>query len=179
MILINTDTITAVFQVQRPFEHFSDYYTILLQNTVTKEIYQYTVKPKKSTNKLFYTFEIDIQNLVVGEYYVLIISNPLELVLEVEYNNVNAIEEDNRVKEILKNNKDILTNDKFILCNEVGKTMVFLMNKGAIITNGDVLIGNTQNTYIKVITKDLLKFGEYKQENKQYNKQTKFITYNG
>lgn len=180
MIFIKDKNKNNVIQIQKPFNIESEYYTILMQNTVTKEIYQFTVKDNTRWNKMYYTFEINPISLTDGEYYVLLLANPMELIINVEYNNINNIKEDERIKEILKNNNNILTNDMFILINEENPTtLIFLMNKGAIITNGDIYIANSQHNGIKIITKELMKVGTYEKPSTQYNNQTKYKTYNG
>lgn len=180
MILVKNKGKTATITVQKPFDFNAEHYTILLQNTVTKEINQYTTEDL-FYNKLYWSFQISTEDLINGEYYVLLLSNPLQLHLELSYNNINNIKEDERVKSILKNQDNIITNDMFILVNETEDcpTMLFLMNEGAIITNGDILIANTENSYIKVLTKELLKFGDYCNPKQQYNNEQKYLTYNG
>jgi hypothetical protein len=180
MILIKDNGKTTAISIQKPFDFSSSYYTILLQNTVTKEIHQYTTEDLYY-NKLYWNFQLNTDDLITGEYYVLLLANPQQLHLELSYNNINNIKEDERIKRILKNKGDVITNDMFILVNEETEnpTLLFLMNKGQVITNGDIYIANTEESNIKILTKELLKVGEYKTPTTQYNKEKKFITYNG
>ena len=180
MILIKDNGNSTAISIQKPFDFNSTYYTILLQNTVTKEIYQYNVKDV-FYNKLYWNFELNADDLITGEYYVLLLANPLQLHLELSYNNINDIKEDERVKRIVKNKDAIIQNNMFILVNEEdgNPTLLFLMNKGEAITNGDIYIANTEESNIKILTKELLKVGEYHNPTTQYNKEKKFITYNG
>jgi hypothetical protein len=176
MILINDDI--EVISIQKPFEYNPEHFTLLLQNTVTKKIYQYIVEDTFE-NKLYWNFKINTDDLITGEYYTLLLANPLQLHLEINY--VTDIKEDERVKRALKNKDSVIRNNMFILVNEENgnQSLLFLMNKGEAITNGSIYIANTEDSDIKIMTKELTRIGGYESPSKQYNNPTKFVTYNG
>lgn len=140
--------------IQKPYEFSSSLFSILLQNTVTKEVYQFNVEDKNVDNKLFFNFSIDTSDLIDGEYYLLLLSNPYSIDIEVKVNDIDDIEEN--------------------------KKKVFLfVNKGETIINGVLNIGNEQYDRIFKITIEMLRVGTYENPSTQYNNEQKYITYNG
>lgn len=145
--------------IQKPYEFSSSLFSILLQNTVTKEVYQFNVEDKNVDNKLFFNFEFDSSDLIDGEYYMVLISNPSFAPIEVKVNDIDDVK-----------------------IQEQEGMIYFLVNKGDYITNGELYLTispKTEYEEIKKITIDLLRVGDYKNPNQQYNNEQKYITYNG
>lgn len=156
MILIKDTSKLTSIKVQKPFSIDVYKCTILLQNTVTKEIHQFNVY-NSDNDSLFFKFEFDSSALINGEYYMVLISNPSFAPIEVKINDFDDV----KIQEGI---------------------IYFLVNKGDYITNGELYLTispKTEYEEIKKITVDLLRVGDYKNPNQQYNNEKKFITYNG
>ena len=80
IILDNTGRIT----VQLPQITDVTNYTILLQNTVTKDIHRFDVEGENDV--IYRHFDINTSNLIDGEYYIVLIANPYKSVIEVTNN---------------------------------------------------------------------------------------------
>lgn len=155
MITIENNILT----IQKPFNFNYQFYTLILQNTITKEITQFTMSDIDSNN-MYIHFNIGNLNLINGEYFLLLLSN-------------NNREEINIVTaEIFNDNFNIINNEEFY----------YLVYDGLYITNGDIYLGinKVNNTEaVQILTKELLKFGDYNAKIKEYNNTKKYITYNG
>ena len=153
MILLEDKTKTEIV-IQKPFEYKTDYYTILLQNTVTKVVYQFLVEDEFD-NKLFYHFNADLSNLMDGEYYLILVPNPYRTEIEITTNLKKYEGYDSAV-------------------------VLYLANKGDLIINGNAYLVTSANVRNEIIiTKELVRIGDYESPSKQYNNQTKYVTYNG
>ena len=137
--------------IQKPFNIIGSNYTLLLQNTVTKDINIYNVTDE--SENLYFHFKIDNLNLINGEYYLLLISNENHLPLEVITNDINSAK---------------LESVYLLLC------------KDKLIINKDIQIITTlKNAAVEIVTKELCKVGDYTTIKKEYNNKKSFITYNG
>lgn len=153
MILLEDKTKTEIV-IQKPFEYKTDYYTILLQNTVTKVVYQFLVEDEFD-NKLFYHFNADFSNLMDGEYYLILVPNPYRTEIEITTNLKKYEGYDSAV-------------------------VLYLANKGDLIINGNAYLVTSANVRNEIIiTKELVRIGDYGSPSKQYNNPTKYVTYNG
>lgn len=155
-----------ILTVQKPFNFNYQFYTLILQNTITKEITQFTMSDIDS-NSMYIHFNVDNLNLINGEYFLLLLSN-------------NNREEINIVTAEIFNenfNKPLdINNEEFY----------YLVYDGLYISNGDIYLGinKVNNTggnteAVQILTKELLKFGDYNAKIKEYNNTKKYITYNG
>lgn len=137
---------------QRNGEYITGNYSIMVQNTVTKEITTYTATD--NGNPFYYKFDIDIQ-LEVGEYYVILFQNPDKLRF---YAPANAPKDIDYVR-FLVNDGDLVMNGKFYL-----------------------VLGTPDEpkeeeiTYLKT---ELMRVGDYKRPTTQYQKEQQYIQYNG
>lgn len=61
-------------------------YTIILQNSVTKEIFSYNLDDS-TPNSIYYEFEIELQDMNDGEYEYLLIENPDNFKVISDFNN--------------------------------------------------------------------------------------------
>lgn len=137
--------------IQKPFNIIGNNFTLLLQNTVTKEITIYNVTD--FSENLYFHFEIDNLNLINGEYYLLLISNENHLPLEVITNDINSAK---------------LESVYLLLCKDM------------LIINKDVQVITTlKNADVTVVTRELCKVGDYNTTKTEYNNKKTFITYNG
>lgn len=123
-------------------------YSMIVQNTVSKEITVYNVFDKG--NELYHKFDVDVQ-LNDGEYVVLLFENPEHLPF---YPNINNIKTINYVK-FITTEGDLITSGKFCICYGMGEQELHWLSS------------------------DVLRMGEYKTPNHQYNKGNQsYITYN-
>lgn len=147
MILIDNPNITNI-KIQKPFDIIGDNYTILFQNTVTKDIHiQYVTD---ESNNLYFSFEVDLTNLTNGEYYILLLLN----------NNHNKIE-------VIDNEIENYIEDRIYL----------LVTNGLTIANKDVVIVNETDSS-KIVSRDILRIGNFKNSGTQYITKQQIIAYN-
>lgn len=148
MIILQDNKLT----IQNPLNNtFEGNFTIILQNTVTREVFQYNVENTRN-NPLYYHFEIDV-NLNDGEYFLLLVHNPSFAEIDV-------------------------TSD---ISNIQDKKMGFeaIANDDTVILNGGYYIGFEYEANITIVTRELLRIGEYENKTTQYNKNNKYVTYKG
>ena len=156
MILVQNKFENGTILIQKPYKLKSSNFTILLQNILTKEIHLFNVTTTSSKDSLYLKFEnINFSNWEDGEYYLLLINNPLHSKIEVSYNNINDFKRQENI-------------------------IYFLLNKSDYIMNGELYVGYSVSfeDVIK-ITSDIVKIGTYKNPTLTYNKDTKYIQYNG
>ena len=146
IILDNTGRIT----VQLPQITDVTNYTILLQNTVTKDIHRFDVEGEYDV--IYRHFDINTSNLIDGEYYLVLIANPYNSVIEV-------------------------TND--IKNYEVNNVVYYLVNHGDYITDGNLYVGISGDPGVSICTRELVRKGEFENKATQYNKNNKYVTYKG
>lgn len=130
-------------------------FSIILQNTVDKQIYTYTQENTASDNSIYYSFDVDFSDLQDGEYKLYLIENKDGLPIYINQNNVEKSEIDTN-KYILINKGEILANKERIL-----------------IISGD----DTYKTPIEIITTEIVRIGEYTAPNTSYNKKQSYIQY--
>lgn len=127
-------------------------YTLILQNSVTKEIFSYNLVDNTPTS-IYYEFNIELQDMIDGEYEYLLIENPAKLPISSNYNNVFGAEME----------------DPVIIVNLDGKPLT---------AGAEILISEMGEVRpIDVITFGLMRIGDYKSSKVTYNKQNKYITY--
>lgn len=125
-------------------------YTILLQNTVTKEIYKYDVEAENDV--IYCHFNIDTSNLIDGEYYLILIANPFRSVIEVT-NNIKNFEASN--------------------------VFFYFVYDGDYITEGELYVGISGESGVSICTRELVRKGEFENKATQYNKNNKYVIYKG
>lgn len=152
MIIIKENNEPTIISIVRNGESYSDNYSLLFQNTLTKDIYTY-VYNEDIGNALYHKFEVDLTQLDTGEYYMMLFQNPDELEF---YSNHNKP-------------SDITTS-----------YIIYMTNDGNyLVNNGDFLVirgGVEENTMVPVCT-ELMRIGEYKNPSTQYKKEQKYIQY--
>lgn len=126
--------------------------TIILQNTVTKEIYSYNLTDN-TPNSIYYEFEIELGNMNDGEYEYILIENPNRLKVVSNFNNVFKSE----------------LADPFILVDLSG---------GSLTTGAKIMISEMGETYpIDVLSYGLLRIGDYKTPKTEYNNTSHYTYY--
>ncbi len=126
------------------------YYTLLIQNTVSKEVYTYNLENLNYDENIYYKFNIVLDdNTPDGEYQYLLFENPNQIEVVVNYNNVYDSKLYGDTK-ILVTFTNTLTNGTQILI--AGKPIMWLSS-------------------------GLIRIGDYKSNNYQYNKQNKYQVY--
>ncbi len=126
------------------------YYTLLIQNTVSKEVYTYNLENLNYDENIYYKFNIVLDdNTPDGEYQYLLFENPNQIEVVVNYNNVYDSKLYGDTK-ILVTFTNTLTNGTQILI--AGKPIMWLSS-------------------------GLIRIGGYKSNNYQYNKQNKYQVY--
>lgn len=140
-----------IITFHKDFKSEEKNYSILLQNTLTKEITTYNCED--IGNDFYLKFRVDIQ-VEKGEYYVLLFENPDKL---------NFYSDANNPKEI-DYIRFIADDDKLIMS---GKFYLVFGN------------ANNENGEVKYIKSDLMRVGKYERNNPQYQKEQKYVQYNG
>lgn len=126
------------------------YYTLLIQNTVSKEVCTYNLENLNYDENIYYKFNIVLDdNTPDGEYQYLLFENPNQIEVVVNYNNVYDSKLYGDTK-ILVTFTNTLTNGTQILI--AGKPIMWLSS-------------------------GLIRIGDYKSNNYQYNKQNKYQVY--
>lgn len=127
-------------------------YTLILQNSVTKEIFSYNLVDN-TPDSIYYEFNIELQDMIDGEYEYLLIENPARLPISSNYNNVFDTEME----------------DPVIIVNLEGKPLT---------AGAEILISDRGEVRrIDVLTFGLMRIGDYKSSKVTYNKQNKYVTY--
>lgn len=127
-------------------------YTLILQNSVTKEIFSYNLVDN-TPDSIYYEFNIELQDMIDGEYEYLLIENPARLPISSNYNNVFDSEME----------------DPVIIVNLEGKPLT---------AGAEILISDRGEVRrIDVLTFGLMRIGDYKSSKVTYNKQNKYVTY--
>lgn len=126
-------------------------FSILLQNTLTKNIEIFTTED--IGNDLYMKFNLNLSNLDDGEYYVLIFENPDSIPF---YTNINHTKEITYVQYVANDDKVIMNGDFY-------------------------LVFPTTDEVVKVnyIQAELLRIGEYINPSTHYKKEQGYVTYKG
>lgn len=125
--------------------------TIIFQSTTSKEIYSYDIEDN-TPESVYYEFDIELKDMKDGEYEYLLIENADKLRVVSNFNNVFKSDISDPV--ILMDTTLPLTADKKILIWNMGETFP-----------------------IEVLAFGLCRIGDYKTSKTEYNKQTKYVTY--
>lgn len=127
-------------------------YTIILQNSVTKEIFSYNLDDS-TPNSIYYEFEIELQDMNDGEYEYLLIENPDKLKVISDFNNAFK--------------------------SEIGDPVVLVdLSSGTLTVGAQIMIAEMGQTFpINVLAFGLMRIGDYKSSKVTYNQQNKYVTY--
>lgn len=127
-------------------------YTLILQNSVTKEIFSYNLVDN-TPDSIYYEFNIELQDMIDGEYEYLLIENPDKLKVVSNFNNVFESE----------------LADPVIMVD---------LSCGTLTAGAKIVITEMGETHpLNVLTFGLMRIGDYKSSKVTYNKQNKYVTY--
>lgn len=127
-------------------------YTLILQNSVTKEIFSYNLEDN-TPDSIYYEFNIELQDMIDGEYEYLLIENPDKLKVVSNFNNVFESE----------------LADPVIMVD---------LSCGTLTAGAKIMITEMGETHpLNVLTFGLMRIGDYKSSKVTYNKQNKYVTY--
>lgn len=136
---------------------YGDYngnYSIVLQNTLTKEIHTY-VSNDDIGNTLYHKFSVDLTQLDSGEYYMVLLENPQNVEINTNPNNPKKASGQVTSYIYVTLNGDYITNADFFIVN--GSTKV--------------------ERELKPVCTELMRVGEYKSPKTQYNSTKQYIQY--
>lgn len=150
MVILKEKGFKKISIIKDGFDYEYKWYSIMLQNTVTKEITTYNVEDKG--NEFYFKFNVDI-NLENGEYYMLLFENPSQLPF---YADTNAPKDIDYIRYLVNDNQTIMSGEFYLVFSTSDK------------------LGE-----INFIKSEMLRVGEYKSKSTAYNKEQKYVQYNG
>lgn len=125
--------------------------TIIFQSTTNKEIFSYDIEDK-TPSSIYYEFDIELKDMKDGEYEYLLIENPDGLMVVSNTNNVFE--------------------------SELGDPVIIVAENLPLTAAEKILISYMGETFpIEVLAFGLCRIGDYKTSKTEYNKQTKYVTY--
>lgn len=125
--------------------------TIIFQSTTSKEIFSYDIEDK-TPSSIYYEFDIELKDMKDGEYEYLLIENPDGLMVVSNTNNVFE--------------------------SELGDPVIIVAENLPLTAAEKILISYMGETFpIEVLAFGLCRIGDYKTSKTEYNKQTKYVTY--
>ena len=152
MIQIKDKFTENTINLVKDSNNYSGNYSILFQNTLTKNIEIY-LELEDTGNKMFYTFEnIGFNSMDDGEYYLVLIENPDKLKLIIDRFQPNKIKTEEEYI-YLTLNGDYITNASFFIVN-----------------------GLVENE-ITPVCSELLCVGEYEKNKTSYKANKQYLTY--
>ena len=128
-------------------------YAIIIQNTLTKKYKIFEQCENLSCESSPYLeFNINLNGFNDGEYELIVFENP------------------DRLEFVSSSNAPKKIETSFIR---------FLIKDGSFIKNGDyfLVVSENQENTLQYIATEMMRIGDYKTNNKQYNKQQQYITY--
>lgn len=145
-------------------------YSIVVQNTITKDI---TIYDTYGDGKLYKNFQIDIQ-LPQGEYYVLLFENPDLIPFKASTNNLKEVD---TIKYATVRDTVLKAKGKTIVIGD--KSIQYLASDDNLIMFGNFYLtyGSGEKQELKYIQSELMRIGEYKNPNKTYKKEQGYIQY--
>lgn len=149
-MIIAKKQVTQTISMVRNNTTYCKTFSIALQNTITKDITIFTTVDVG--NELYMKFNLNLSNLELGEYYVLVFENP-----------------DNVPFYTSPNNPTEVTYFKYVA------------NDDKVIMNGEfyVVMEAEVETQITYIQSEILRIGDYKSPTQQYKTEMKYKTYKG
>lgn len=149
MIIVKDKTQESTITFVSPMSLKLDKYTILLQNTTTKEVMTFNVLDEG--NGIYMKFKMDLSPLNDGEYVAMVFENSNWTPFEIY---ANDLKETNR------------------------EVIYYLSDGTTILKEGDFFLVTSQREYITPLKTDILRIGEYKRNTTTYRNEQTFIQYN-
>jgi len=124
-------------------------YSLVLQHTVTKQIYIYNLNNQNYSENIYYKFDITLEDMDDGEYQYILFENP--------------------------NKYDIIIDTNNIYRSELYGNPVILITYSNTLTNGtEILVAGTP---ISILSSGLMRVGNYDNNKYQYDYQSKYTAY--
>lgn len=149
MIIVKDKTQESTITFVSPMSLKLDKYTVLLQNTTTKEVMTFDVLDEG--NGIYMKFKIDLSPLNDGEYVAMVFENSNWTPFEIY---ANDLKESNR------------------------EVIYYLSDGTTLLKEGDFFLVTSQREYITPLKTDVLRIGEYKRNTTTYRNEQTFIQYN-
>lgn len=149
MIIVKDKTQESTITFVSPMSLKLDKYTILLQNTTTKEVMTFNVLDEG--NGIYMKFKMDLSPLNDGEYVAMVFENSNWTPFEIY---ANDLKETNR------------------------EVIYYLSDGTTLLKEGDFFLVASQREYITPLKTDVLRIGEYKRNTTTYRNEQTFIQYN-
>lgn len=125
-------------------------YSILMQNTITKEVYVYNLENQNYAENIYYKFDITLSDdMLDGEYQYILFSNPNKLEVIVDVNNPMQSE-------------------------LYGNPVILVTYENTLTTGTQILVAGKP---IPVLSSGLIRVGDYQNNKYQYDKQNKYTAY--
>ena len=125
-------------------------YTLLMQNTTTKEVYVYNLENQNYAENIYYKFDITLSDdMPDGEYQYILFSNPNKLEVIVDVNNPFR--------------------------SELYGNPVILVTYNNTLTNGTQIL--VAGKPIPILGTGLIRIGDYENNKYQYDKSNTYVSY--
>lgn len=125
-------------------------YSLVLQHTVTKQIYIYNLNNQNYSENIYYKFDITLDdNTPDGEYQYVLFYNPNKLEVIVDVNNPMQSE-------------------------LYGNPVILVTYENTLTTGTQILVAGKP---IPVLSSGLIRVGDYQNNKYQYDKQNKYMAY--
>lgn len=125
-------------------------YTLLMQNTITKEVYLFDLENQNYAENIYYKFDITLSDdMSDGEYQYILFSNPNKLEVIVDVNNPMQSE-------------------------LYGNPVILVTYENTLTTGTQILVAGKP---IPVLSSGLIRVGDYQNNKYQYDKQNKYTAY--
>jgi hypothetical protein len=125
-------------------------YTLLMQNTTTKEVYIFNLENQNYAENIYYKFDITLSDdMPDGEYQYILFSNPNKLEVIVDVNNPMQSE-------------------------LYGNPVILVTYENTLTTGTQILVAGKP---IPVLSSGLIRVGDYQNNKYQYDKQNKYTAY--
>lgn len=125
-------------------------YTLLMQNTTTKEVYIFNLENQNYSENIYYKFDITLQEgMRDGEYQYILFTNPNKFQVIVDVNNPFR--------------------------SELYGNPVILVTYNNTLTNGTQIL--VAGKPIPILGTGLIRIGDYENNNYQYDKPNTYVSY--
>lgn len=125
-------------------------YTLLMQNTTTKEVYTFDLENQNYSENIYYKFDITLQEgMRDGEYQYILFTNPNKFQVIVDVNNPMQSE-------------------------LYGNPVILVTYENTLTTGTQILVAGKP---IPVLSSGLIRIGDYENNKYQYDKSNTYVSY--
>lgn len=149
MILIKDKNTENTVVMVNPTIYKVDTYTLLIQNTLTKEVS--TITANDNGDGIYLKFNVDLSGYPDGEYILFLFDNCEQLPFEVYANDLKGTQQN---------------------------VIYFLSDGKTLLKEGDFFIVEKGKTHRYPLKQDLLKIGNYRRNKTVYTNEQTYIQYN-